>query len=77
MEKNLIDQVSRQVTGSFPEMAGVRPTVRRHDTGRGAPAQFLLVYKGQAHLPGGRTLTRIVRVVVDERGRILRMSTSK
>ncbi|MEW6566987.1 MAG: hypothetical protein AB1449_02240 [Chloroflexota bacterium] len=77
MDKDLLAQVSQQVARSFPEMAGVRPTVRKQETGRGAAAQYLLVYKGKAELPGGRVLSRIVRVVIDERGRILRMSTSK
>ncbi len=76
MDKSLVQQVSRQVARSFPEMAGVSPTVRRQEAARGAE-QFLLVYKGKAELPGGRSLSRVVRVVVDERGRILRMSTSK
>lgn len=76
MDKALIQQVSRQVACSFPEMAGVTPTVRRQPAERGSE-QYLLVYKGKAELPGDRTLQRIVRVVVDERGRILRMTTSR
>lgn len=77
MQRSLVEQVSREVARSFPEMAGVRPTVRRQETGRHANPQYLLVYKGKAELPGGRLLNRVVRVVVDERGRIVRMSTSK
>lgn len=77
MKKSVVDLVSREVARSFPEMAGVRPTVRRQEAGRSAHPQYLLVYKGKAELPGGRWLHRIVRVVVDERGRIVRMSTSK
>ncbi len=76
MDKALIQQVSRQVARSFPEMTGVAPTVRHQPAERGA-GQYLLIYKGKAELPGGRTLQRIVRVVVDEQGRILRMSTSR
>ncbi len=77
MHKSLVEQISREVARSFPEMVGVRPTVRRQEAGRNANPQYLLVYKGKADLPGGRLLNRIVRVVVDERGRIVRISTSK
>jgi hypothetical protein len=75
MEKGTIQKVSRQVVRTFPEMDGVNPTVRAQpgtDAG-----QYLLTFKGKAPLPGGKTLTRIVRVVADDRGRILRISTSR
>jgi hypothetical protein len=75
MEKGTIQKVSRQVVRTFPEMDGVSPSVRAQP---GADAgQYLLTFKGKAPLPGGKTLTRIVRVVADDRGRILRISTSR
>jgi len=75
MEKGTILKVSRQVVRTFPEMDGVPPTVRAQSGA--AEGQYLLTYKGKALLPGGKTLTRIVRVVADDRGRILRISTSR
>ena len=75
MEKGTIQKVSRQVVRTFPEMDGVAPTVRAQPGGDAS--QFLLTYKGKAALPGGKSLTRIVRVVADDRGRILRISTSR
>jgi hypothetical protein len=75
MEKGTIQKVSRQVVRTFPEMDGVSPTVRSQPGGESG--QYLLTYKGKAALPGGKSLTRIVRVVSDERGRILRISTSR
>lgn len=76
MDKNTLSKVNHQVAKQFPEMAGVQPSVRRQESA-GDANHFLLVYKGKAELPGGRQLTRIVRVVADERGRIVRMSTSR
>ncbi len=76
MDAATVQKISRQVLKTFPEMAGVSPTVRAQSGGRDDGLQ-LLTYKGKATLPGGRTLTRIVRVVADERGRIVRISTSK
>jgi hypothetical protein len=69
-------KVSRQVIRTFPEMDGVTPTVRAQAGGKDA-GLHLLTYKSKATLPGGRSLTRIVRVVADDRGRIVRISTSR
>jgi len=75
MEKVTIQKVSRQVLRTFPEMDGVVPTVRSQPGGDAG--QYLLTYKGKAALPGGKSLTRIVRVVADDHGRILRISPSR
>jgi len=73
----LVSKVSRQVTKTFPEMRGVRPTVKRETGGGDDDPRYLLTYKGKADLPGGKTLSRIVRVVADDHGRIIRISTSR
>lgn len=76
MDKSSKERISKEVARSFPEMKGVRPTVKPQGT-RGNGQLYLLVYKGQAELPGGRTMKRIVRVVADENGSIIRISTSR
>ncbi len=38
---------------------------------------FLLTFKGRGQGPGGRSIVRIVRVIADERGKVLKISTSK
>ncbi len=75
MENGSISKVTRQVLRTFPEMEGVEPTVRAQPTGD--MPQFILTYKGKASLPGGKILTRIVRVIADARGQVLRISTSR
>ena len=75
MENGPIAKVTRQVLRTFPEMEGVEPTVRPQPASE-AP-QFILTYKGKASLPGGKILMRIVRVIADERGQVLRISTSR
>jgi hypothetical protein len=77
MDKGTLEQVSRHVAKKFPEMAGVRPTIRRQGNSSSDDACFVLTYKGKAELPGGRKMSRIVRVVANESGRVIRMSTSK
>jgi hypothetical protein len=76
MEKSLISKLTRSVTRKYPEMASSKPSVRKQSK-PGGGIQFLLTYKGKARLPGGRTMSRIVRVVADENGRLIRMSSSK
>ncbi len=77
MDKATLEQVSRHVAKKFPEMVGVQPTIRRQGNSSSDDPSFVLTYKGKAELPGGREISRIVRVVADESGRVIRMSTSK
>ncbi|MGD2253243.1 MAG: hypothetical protein PVF70_10060 [Anaerolineales bacterium] len=77
MDKGTVTKVNRQVAENFPEMQGVTPSVKRQGGASGEAARYVLTYKGNASLPGGRSIRRIVRVVVDGCGRVIRMSTSK
>lgn len=76
MDRDAIYRVTRQVTKTFPEMEDVKPVVKAQAAPNGGE-QYLLTFKGKAKLPTGKELTRIVRVVADERGQILRISTSR
>ena len=77
MKCSIIAKLNRQVAEKFPEMKGVNPTVRRGPQPKDGDQRYTLTYKGKADLPGGRKISRIVRVIADEEGRILRISTSK
>jgi len=77
MDRELVDQINRKVVKQFPEMRSVRPVIQREDSSRNGKAKFRLTYKGEAELPGGRKIRRIVHVIADENGRVIRMSTSK
>lgn len=76
MDESSVEKVSRKVRRQFPEMKGISPTVRKCSPS-GGKIKFELTYKGKVELPGGRELRRVVRVVADEKGKIIRMSTSK
>lgn len=76
MDRSAISRLSNSVVRQYPEMKSVRPTIKEQKK-PGGGSQFLLTYKGKAKLPGGRTMSRIVRVVADEDGRLIRMSSSK
>ena len=77
MKRSTITKLNRQVTRQFPEMKGVQPKVKPGPQPKDGSQRFTLTYKGKAELPGGRKLSRIVRVVSDECGQIPRISTSK
>lgn len=77
MDQNAMKKVTRKVTRQFPELKGARPTIKRQAAVGNGKEQFVLTYKGEAELPGGRTIKRIVRVVADSSGKVIRMSTSK
>jgi hypothetical protein len=77
MDREAIDRVNRKVSKQFPEMKSVRPAVRTESQSSNCKQKFSLTYKGKADLPNGRTISRVVRVIADESGKVLRMSTSK
>ncbi len=71
MNKKAVEKVTKSVVEQFPEMEGVRPTVKSERD------QFVVTFKGTAELPDGKRMKRIVRVVADESGEVVRMSTSR
>lgn len=76
MNPKALGKINQHVGRQFPELAGVEPTVQVQHT-PDQDRQFLLTYQGSAELPGGKRLKRIVRVVADAAGRVLRISTSR
>ncbi len=77
MNRQAVNKITRKIVGQFPEMDGVKPAIRRQEAPGNGRSLFLLTYKGQAELPGGKSLQRIVRVVADDEGRVIRISTSR
>jgi hypothetical protein len=74
-----IDRIARQVYVQFPEIKDVRPQVQNQPAPKTANAAqgYVLTFKGQGKGPGGQTIPRIVRVVADGRGKVVKISTSR
>jgi hypothetical protein len=75
-----IDAIARQVYRQFPEVQEARPQVQSQPGAKSSGAngsRFLLTFKGKGQGPGGQSIVRIVRVVADERGKVLKISTSR
>ena len=76
-----IDSISRQIYRQFPEIKDARPVIQDQPgakaAGLGNASRYLLTFKGRGQGPGGQTIMRIVRVVADDRGKVLKVSTSR
>ena len=71
MNAEILQQVSRKVFQKFPEVRGSSPDI--HAQGDNT----LLIYSGIGKTPDGKNIQRIVRVVIDAKGKILKMTTSR
>jgi hypothetical protein len=85
MDQNLIEAVCEEVYRRFPEIRGKKPKVQKVSSteelaqkGRSisrAPT-YLLIFQSQAVTANQKSLPTLVRVVIDERGKILKISMS-
>ena len=72
MDKKILSSICSQVYSRFPEVKGCQPKIQSHgDTGQ------VLIFKGQATGADGKSINRVVRVVVDQNGKISKMTTSR
>ena len=92
LAKGKVNQITRQVYKQFPEMKGAEPKITPQNTparanGSGKKQQktisqenasrYLLTFNGKAELPNGHTIHRVVRVISDGRGKIIKITTSR
>ena len=77
MDHLALKKVTRKVGRQFPELKDAQPTIKRQVIEGNGKDRYVLTFKGNVELPGGRTIKRIVRVIADSSGNVIRMSTSK
>lgn len=84
MKPQVLKAVIAQVQRRFPELAGCQPKVRLQHAPQpksaGGHLTYLLTFQTTTQLhsaTGDKPLQRWVRVVVDESGKILKMTTSR
>lgn len=75
MDAKKLDAVCDQVYRKFPEVKGVRPKLQ--PLSKGKASTHVLIFSSHATAANGTSLNRVVRVVVNEDGQIVKMSTSK
>ena len=79
-----VKSISTTVYGKFPELTGVIPSVNKQSIPNSKTLsktnhtpRYLLTYKGVTSMPGGHTMHKIVRVVANDKGQVLKMTLSK
>jgi hypothetical protein len=77
MKIEMVQSISKQVYRRFPEFKGIKPKVRSQPTPKTDHKTYLLTYATRARIDEERFLDRWIRVVVDESGKIIKISTSR
>ena len=71
MDHTLLHPINQEVYRRFPGLRGVKPKMQK------LAENTLLIYQSQVSLPDNKLLQRSVRVVVNEQGKIVKISTSR
>ncbi|MGH2582706.1 MAG: hypothetical protein ACRDFQ_07405 [Anaerolineales bacterium] len=79
MDAKSIEYISQQIYAQFPEVEGDVPTVKAQAAAKSPErsASFLLTYKASVQSGNGPTFSRTVRVVANDAGKILKVTTSR
>lgn len=78
MNREIVQKISREIYRRFPEFSGVNPRVKKQQATKASGfSTYLLTFNTRVSLPDKKTMTRWVRVVADETGKILKTSTSR
>lgn len=75
MDKRLVDAICRQIAQKFPEFAGVNPKVQSQDPA--SSGNYLLTFKSRGTTANGKAIERIVHVVANSAGKVIKMTTSR
>ncbi len=76
MDNRTIDSINSEVYRKFPELSGAHPKIQRQDPSD-ENSNYLLIYHGSGLTADGRRIDRTVRVVASEKGKIIKMTTSR
>jgi hypothetical protein len=80
MDPKVLKTVVAQVQRRFPEFAGSQPKVRQQNAPQANAPTYLLTFQSSAKVAssnGVKTMPRWVRVVVSEKGKIIKITTSR
>ncbi len=79
MDSKTISGIKQQIYRQFPEVAGEEPSVKPQASAKstGQSATYLITFKGRVTQPSGPAFSRLVRVVANDDGRILKVTTSR
>ncbi|MGA9397749.1 MAG: hypothetical protein WBV22_05745 [Anaerolineaceae bacterium] len=74
MSSDIIESICSQVYAQFPDLRGVKPITQK----MAGPAigNILVIFKGSTKTASGKNLPRVVRVVANQSGKVIKMTTS-
>ncbi len=75
-DERLLQRARERLHREFPELEHAQTQIVLQPGERGR-ARYLVTFRGRVAVAGGAQLERIVRAVVDERGQIVKWSTSR
>jgi hypothetical protein len=81
MDPEIVEEISEKIYRKFPEVAGIKPKVRKQPVPKDAPkpkqSTYLITFSSNVKGPGGKTIPRWVRVAVTPNGKIIKTTTSR
>ena len=75
LTRKQIDGVCRRVYKRFPELQGVRPRVKPHE--QNGTGKVVLLFKSKVRTDDGMSLPISVRVIADDRGKVIKMTSTR
>jgi len=72
MDSDTISKIDEQVFRQFPFLTGSMPDVSQENENR-----WLLLYKGSAVTADGHDLPIVVRVIADNDGKVIKLTSSR
>jgi hypothetical protein len=77
MDPKVVAKISQKVYSRFPDMKGKKPRIAQSKTISSDSSNYVLTYKTIGKDIRGNKIPRHVRVVASEKGKIIKMSTSR
>lgn len=84
MNKEILQDILVKVYRRYPELAGMKPKVRRQKAAPNKPtaksSTYTLTFKKMVHAnttAGAKSIPQITRITVNDRGAILKVSSSR
>jgi hypothetical protein len=81
LSPDIIKSVTNQIHKKYPEFSGVAPKIRRQPLPKGSAASdqtlYLFTFNVSAHAVNNITIPRSVRVTVNDKGKIIKITTSR
>jgi hypothetical protein len=76
MDNRIVENICSQIYKRFPEVDGAVPKIIPQPV-QGSHANYLFTFKGSGTTEDGKSIQRLVRVVASEKGKIIKVTTSR